>query len=70
MQNMTITDEQHAIHLRQLAYFERKADELRKLTQKYHNDHDAQRIINRRQDSEQYYKQLNQNNETQHLDND
>lgn len=65
---MTITPEQHAIHLRQLAYFERKADELRKLTRQYQNDYDAQRIIDRRNDSEQFYKRLNQYNATQHMD--
>lgn len=67
---MTITPEQHEIHLKQLAYFQGKVDDLIHLTRKYHYDHEAERVHNRKQDSEQYYKLLNQNNETQHLDND
>ena len=61
---MTITPEQHEIHLRQLAYFERKADELRKLTQQYLYDIEAQRVVDKKQDSAKYYEQLNKlNNE-------
>ena len=61
---MTITPEQHEIHLRQLAYFQRKVDELQRLTRQYAYDHEAQRVQDRKQDSEQYYKRLNQKNET------
>lgn len=56
---MTITPEQHAIHLRQLAYHERKADEYRKLTRQYQYDLEAQRVVDKKQDSARYYQELN-----------
>ncbi len=56
---MTITPEQHEINLRQLAYFQRKVDELQRLTRQYHYDYEGERVINRKHDSEQFYKQLN-----------
>ena len=54
------THEQHLINLERLQYHERMAEYYRNLTRKYMYAIEAERVQDKKKDSEEYYKQLKQ----------